>query len=144
MRQIMTVNNNVGYASCKSAKPHKFVQGFRALLNNSAWMLSFGLVLWHINHYWLFNAKSSLFIYIKYEVHKISFQTFFIEALLLIVHTWNSSPLRSNVLRLQCTCCIVPTTSGRPHGSPLVLACQWPSSQPLSSPQFSHNESHWA
>ena len=26
-------------------------------------------------------------------------------ALLLIVHTWNSSPLQSNLLRLQCTCC---------------------------------------
>ena len=33
---------------------------------------------------------------------------FFVWALLLIVHTWNSSPLRSNLLRLQCTC-TVPT-----------------------------------
>ena len=57
-------------------------------------------------------------------VHTISFQTFFVWALLLIVHTWNSSPLRSNLLRLQCTCCTVPTTSGRPHGSPLVWACR--------------------
>ena len=69
---------------------------------------------------------------------------FFIWALLLIVHTWNSSPLRSNLLQLQCTCCTVPTISGRPHGSPLVWACQWPSSQPLSSPQLSHNDSLWA
>ena len=61
----------------------------------------------------------------------------------MIVHTWNSSPLRSN-LRLQCFCCTVPTTSGRPHASPLVWGCQWPSSQPLSSPQFSHNDSLWA
>ena len=29
----------------------------------------------------------------------------------MIVHTWN---LRSNLLRLQCSCCTVPTTSGRP------------------------------
>ena len=36
--------------------------------------------------------------------------------------------LRSNLLRLQCTCCTVPTTSRRPHGSPLVWACQWPPS----------------
>ena len=28
--------------------------------------LSFGLVLWHINQCWLFDAKSSLYIYIKY------------------------------------------------------------------------------
>ena len=76
-------------------------------------------------------------------MHKINFQTFFVWALLLTVHTWNSSPLRSNLLRLQCTC-TVPKTSRRPHGSPLVWACQWPSSQPLSSPQFSHKDSFWA
>ena len=75
-----------------------------------------------------------------YEVHTISFLTFFVWALLLIVHIWNSSTLRSNLLRLQWTCCTVPTTSGRPHGSPLVWACQWPSSQPLSS----HNDNLWA
>ena len=63
-----------------------------------------------------------------YEVHTISFQTFFVWPLLLIVHTWNSSPLRSNLLRLQCTCCTVLTTSGKPHRSPLEWACQWPSS----------------
>ena len=31
-----------------------------------------------------------------------------------------------------------------PHGSPLVWAHQWPSSQPLSSLQFSHNDILWA
>ena len=61
----------------------------------------------------------------------------------MIAHTWNSSPLRSNLLRLQCTCSTVQTTSGRPHGSPLVRVCQSPSSQPLSS-QLSHNDSFWA
>ena len=76
-------------------------------------------------------------------MHTISFQTFFVWALLLIVHTWNSSPLQSNLLRLQCTCCNVPTTSRRPHGSPLVWACQWPLSQPLSSSQLCHNDSLW-
>ena len=109
-----------------------------------------------------------------YVVHSISFQILFLQALkivvdswkfsmllrcilwddfydskfkwalLLIVHTWNSSPLWSNLLQLQCTCCTTPTTSGRPHGSPLVWACQWPSSQPLSSPQLSHNDRLWA
>ena len=69
-------------------------------------------------------------------VSKVS-RLFFVLALLLIVHTWNSSLLRSNLLMQQSTCCTVPTTSGRPHGSPLVWACQWPSSQPLSSPQLS-------
>ena len=69
---------------------------------------------------------------------------FFVRALLLIVHTWNFNPLRINLLRLQCTCCTVPTTSGSAHGSPLVWACQWPSSQPLSSPHLSHNDTLWA
>ena len=84
------------------------------------------------------NIMIYIYIYIHtyifiYEVHTISFQTFFIWALLLIVHTWNSSPLQSNLLRLQCTCCTIPTTSGRPHRSPLGWACQCPLSQPLSS-----------
>ena len=65
---------------------------------------------------------------------RYKFSDFFVWALLLIVHTWNSSPLRGNLLRLQCTCCTVPTTSGRTHGCPHVWACQWPSSQPLSAP----------
>ena len=77
-------------------------------------------------------------------MHTISLQTFFVWALLLIVHTWNYSPLRSNILRLQCTCCTVPTTSERPHESPHVWACLWPGSQPLSSPLLSHNDSLWA
>ena len=68
------------------------------------------------------------------------FLDFFIWALLLIVHSWNSSPLWSNLFWLQCTCCTIPTTSGRPHGSPLVWACQWS----LSQPQLSHNDSLWA
>ena len=29
-------------------------------------MIGFGWVLWHINHWWLFNVKSFLYIYIKY------------------------------------------------------------------------------
>ena len=81
-------------------------------------------------------------MYVRGSLNK--FPDFFVWVLLLIVHTWNSSPLQSNLLRLQCTSCTVPTTSGRLHGSPLVWACQWPSSQPLSSSQLSHNDSLWA
>ena len=88
----------------------------------------------------------SLFIFIlvnvRWSLNK--FPDFFVWALLLIVHTLNSSPLRSNLLQLQCTRCTVPTTSESPHESHLVRACQWPTSQPLSSPQLSHNDSLWA
>ena len=55
-----------------------------------------------------------------YEVHTICSQTFFVWTLLLIVYTWNCSPLRNNLLWLQCTSCTVPTTPGRPHGISLV------------------------
>ena len=89
---------------------------------------------------WSYLQTIRLKIIYIYKVHTISFQTFFVWALLLIVHTLNFSLLRTSLLRLQCTCCTVPTTSGRPHGSPLVWACQWPSSQPLSSPQLSHKQ----
>ena len=61
--------------------------------------------------------KHHIYIYIRGTLNK--FPDFFFEwALLLIVHTFigstHSSPLRSNLPRLQCTCTI-PTTSGRPH-----------------------------
>ena len=92
--------------------------------------------------FYQWNEKVIALPYIRGSLNK--FPDFFIWALLLIVHTWNSSPLWSNLFWLQCTCCTVPTTSGRPHGSSLVWACQWPSSQPLSSPQLSHNDSLWA
>ena len=41
-----------------------------------------------------------------YEEHTISFQTFFVWALLLIVHTWNSSPLQ--VISSSCNALVVP------------------------------------
>ena len=88
-----------------------------------------------------------------YSIHFVStytrvslnkFPDVFAWALLLIVHAWNSSPLRSNLLRMQCTCCTVPITSVTPYESPLVWACQWPSSRPLLSPQLTHKDSLWA
>ena len=78
-----------------------------------------------------------------YEVHMISFQTFFRMDTFIDSTHMKFYLLRSNLLRLQCTCSTVPTTSERPHRRPLVWACQWPSSQPLSSPQLSHNDSLW-
>ena len=80
-------------------------------------------------HRWIswLTARSRVNIYIYiyiyiYKEHTISFQTYFVWALLLRVQTWNSSPLRSN-LRLQCTCCTFPTTSGRPHRT--LSLCLW-------------------
>ena len=48
------------------------------------------------------------------------FPDFFVLALLLIVHTRNSSPLRSNLFQLLYARCAVPTTSARSHGSPIA------------------------
>ena len=79
-----------------------------------------------------------MLIYIYIYIHD-----FFVWALLLKIHTLNCSLLRSNLLRLQCTCFTVQTTSGKPHASLLVWACQSPSSQPLSSPQLSYNDNPW-
>ena len=42
-------------------KPNPF---FTYILDINVW---FGWVLWHINHCWLFNAKSSFYIYIRYK-----------------------------------------------------------------------------
>ena len=84
-----------------------------------------------------------IYKYIYTRIIKEVSRLFFVWALLLIVYSWKFSPFQSNFNRLQCTCS-VPTTSGRPHGSLHVWACQWPSSQPLSSPQLSHNHSLWA
>ena len=93
----------------------------------------------YLSHFLSFSVYSDL----RGSLNKFP-DIFFVWALLLIVHTWNSSLLPSNLLQLQCTCCTIPTTSARPHWSPLVSACQWPSSQPLSSPHMSHNNSLWA
>ena len=50
----------------------------------------FGLILWHINHWRLLNAKSCLYIY---EVHTIGFQTFFEWAFKIVVDSWKFSIL---------------------------------------------------
>ena len=109
---------------------------FMSLTKHFIFLLLFERLVW-------FYDISSIVGYLMPNPFYTHTQTFFVWALLLIVHTWNSSPLWSNLLRLQCTC-TVPMTSGRPHGSTLVWACQWPTSQPLSSPQLSHNDSLWA
>ena len=64
-----------------------------------------------------FLMRNPHFTYIRGSLNK--FPDIFVRALLLRVPTWNSSLLRSNRLRLQCTC-TVPTTSGWPHRSLLV------------------------
>ena len=47
------------------------------------------------------------------------------------------------VISSGCNALVVPFQQilEGPHGCPLVWACQWPLSQPLSSPQLSHNDS---
>ena len=61
------------------------------------------------------------------------FPDFFVWALLLIVHTWNSSSLRSNLHRLQCTCCTVPKIHWEQgldyrEGEELSWCPSWPNS----------------
>ena len=34
-------------------------------------LVRFDLVFWHINNYWLFNAKSCFYLYIKYMIKNI-------------------------------------------------------------------------
>ena len=56
-----------------------------------------------------------VYIYVYTRIIKYVSRIFFVWTLLLIIHTWNSYPLRSNLLQLQCTCSTVPTTSERPQ-----------------------------
>ena len=63
------------------------------------------LVLSHLKHTYIQNsithththARACTLNSVIYEVHTISFQTFFVWQLLLIMHTWNSSPLRTAI-----------------------------------------------
>ena len=75
------------------------------------------MFIWNI---WLLSDLIIMNTLLKYKGCSKIFQTFFVWALSLIVHTWNYSHLRNNLLRLQCPCCTVPITSGRLHRSPLV------------------------
>ena len=56
---------------------------------NIKYMISFCLVLWHINHFRLFNAKSSL--HIRGEITK--FPDFFVQASKIVVDTWKFTML---------------------------------------------------
>ena len=58
-----------------------------------------GLVLSHINHCWLFNAKSSLYIYIKYIRGAFNkFPDFFVQAFKIVVDSWKFSILLQYIL----------------------------------------------
>ena len=61
-----------------------------------------------------------IYIYRKLRGSLNKFPDFFSMGTFIDSTHENSSPLRSNLLRLQCTSCTVPTMSGRPHGIPLV------------------------
>ena len=59
-------------------------------------LLSFGLLSWHINHCRLFNAKSSLYIYIKY----IGFGLLGFYGISTIVGYLMPNPLYTNILNI--------------------------------------------
>ena len=63
--------------------------------DNGDLVIYYGLVSWHINHYWLFNAKS--FFY-KYVVHSKCFLAFFVQAFKIVVDTWTFSMLLLYIL----------------------------------------------
>ena len=56
----------------------------------------FGFVLWHINHFRLFNAKSSSYIYIKY----IGFGLVWFYGISIIVDYWMPKHLYTNILNI--------------------------------------------
>ena len=60
---------------------------------NLVWL---SLLSWHVNLCRLFNAKSCLYIY---EVHTISFQTFFVRAFKIVRDTWKFTMLLLYILR---------------------------------------------
>ena len=80
-----------------------------------------------INNYTITHTHTHMYIYIYIYIyiytqeHAISFQTFFVRALLLIVHTWNSSPLWSNFP--GCNAFVVPFQHLL-EGSMEVLLCE--------------------
>ena len=60
------------------------------------------------------------------------------------IYKYRCVKIISWILNCEMWVCVhIRGAYGRPHGSPLVWACLWPSSQPLSSPQLSHNDSLW-
>ena len=54
-----------------------------------------GLVLWHIKHYWLFNAKFCFYIYIQYMICKH----------ILLIHTvkWPNSSISNDSIQHKST-----------------------------------------
>ena len=82
--------------------------------------------------------------YHTHEDHRINFQTFFVWALLLIVYTWNSSPIRSNLLLAAMHLLYRSNNFWEAPWKSSYVSVSMTSSQPLSSPQLSHNDSLWA
>ena len=63
------------------------------------YMIWFGWVLWHINHCSLFNAKSSLYIYIKYTFGLVEFY-----GISTMVGYVMSNPLYTYILNTYMIC----------------------------------------
>ena len=70
-RRVLSKINKQPFSQCKGIKlkyNYDFKKFYINIMNDRDYLKSciYGLVLWHINHCRLFNAKSSLYIYIKY------------------------------------------------------------------------------
>ena len=71
--------------------------------------------LWHINLCWLFNAEFCLYIYIKYVVHSISSQTFFVQAFKIVVDPWKFSMLLLYILWDDWLISMIPSSNEQLH-----------------------------
>ena len=73
--------------------------------------------------WWWWYIYIYIYIHIRLQGSLKKFPNFFrMSAFIDSTHMKLLSP-SNHLPRLQCTCCAVPTTSGRPHESPLVWAC---------------------
>ena len=73
------------------------------------------LVLWPTNYYWLFNAKVYFYIWSKYVVNSISFQTFFVQALKIVVDSWKFTMLLLCILWDDWPIVMIPGSNQQLH-----------------------------
>ena len=92
--QIRIDSDKVYSTKFKKMRQIKYALAARLMSSASSLVCLFGWVLWHINHYKLFNAKSSLDIFIKY----IRFGLVWFYSISSIVGHFMSNPFYTYIL----------------------------------------------